>query len=196
MNNHSCFAVHDLSYSYHGTPVFEHINETFRSEEMNILMSPSGSGKSTLLLLIAGILPRQSGSIEYPIESPLFSMVFQENRLLESQSILCNLKLTNSSLNAQTVSAVLRAVGLSYTPDKKICHLSGGEKRRIAILRAILSPYDILLMDEPFTGLDEASKLLMMKFVKEKTAGRTVILVTHNKAEADYFECPVSRCLG
>lgn len=196
MNGSSDFTIHDLSYSYSNAPVFQHINETFEAGQMNILMSPSGSGKSTLLSLIAGILPIQSGSIEYPVVSPRFSMVFQENRLLESQSILSNLRLVNPTLTSEAVADTLKSVGLPYQVDKKIFKLSGGEKRRIAILRALISPCDILLMDEPFTGLDETNKLLMMEFVKKTAAGRTAILVTHNKDEADYFNCKISRCLA
>ena len=196
MNCCSNFAIHDLSYSYGDAPVFEHINEAFHAGQMNILMSPSGSVKSTLLSLIAGILPLQSGRIEYPAASPKFSMVFQENRLLESQSIFSNLKLVNPSLSAEQISDLLNTVRLPYSIDKKVCKLSGGEKRRIAILRALLSPCDNLLLDEPFTGLDERNKLLMMEYVKKKATGQTAILVTHNKDEADFFNCKISRCLA
>lgn len=190
------FTIHDLSYSYSDTPVFEHINETFNVGQMNVLMSPSGSGKSTLLSLIAGILTTQSGRIEYPVTAPRFSMVFQENRLLESQSIMRNLRLVNPALTPEAVTDALKSVGLPYRVDKKVCKLSGGEKRRIAILRALMASYDILLLDEPFTGLDEGNKLLMMEFIKTKAMGHTTILVTHNKEEAEFWGCKISRCLA
>ena len=196
MNGSSNFAIHDLSYSYSDTPVFEHINEVFEAGQINVLMSPSGSGKSTLLSLIAGILPLQSGRIEYPVYSPRFSMVFQDNRLLESQSIFSNLKLINPALTPEAVAGALKSVRLPYQSDKKVCKLSGGEKRRIAILRALMAPYDILLLDEPFTGLDEENKLIMMEYVKKQTIGHTAILVTHNKDEAEFFNCKISRCLA
>ena len=123
-------------------------------------------------------------------------MVFQENRLLESQSIMRNLKLVNPALTPEAVTDALKSVGLPYRVDKKVCKLSGGEKRRIAILRALMASYDILLLDEPFTGLDEENKLLMMEFIKTKAMGHTAILVTHNKEEAEFWGCKISRCLA
>lgn len=186
----------DLSYSYNDTPIFEHINETFESGKLSILMSPSGSGKSTLLSLIAGLLPVQSGNIAYPMASPRFSMVFQDNRLLEQKSILCNLRLANPKLTAPDINEALTDANLHYPADKKVSTLSGGEKRRIAILRALWAPCDILLMDEPFTGLDDDNRLLMMELVKKMAHERTALLVTHNKSEAEFFNCRISTCLS
>ena len=68
---------------------------------------------------------------------------------------------------------------------KKVKHLSGGEKRRVAIARAILADFDILLMDEPLTGLDDDTKEIVIQYIKKRTAGKTVLLVTHNKTEAE-----------
>lgn len=80
---------------------------------------------------------------------------------------------------------------LSKEINTKVSSLSGGMKRRIAILRALLSDYDNLILDEPFNGLDEAIKLKVMEYIKEKTSGKTVILITHNSSEVTFFNCNI-----
>ena len=64
-------------------------------------------------------------------------------------------------------------------------------KRRVAILRALLAPYDVLLCDEPFQGLDQDTKALVLTYFREKTRGKTVILVTHDEKEAEFFGGPL-----
>lgn len=171
--------------------VFDNMSISFEAGKPTAVMAPSGSGKTTLLFLITGLLKMQSGSITYPVANPRFSMVFQEDRLLEQETILNNLKLVNSTLDTEAALELLERAGLSNQGSKKICRLSGGEKRRVAIIRALWAEYDILLLDEPFTGLDETTKLRMIDFIKEKTIGKTVILVTHNKSDADALGCKI-----
>jgi NitT/TauT family transport system ATP-binding protein len=77
----------------------------------------------------------------------------------------------------------LRAVGLSDDLSKPVREFSGGMKRRVAIVRALLADYDILILDEPFKGLDDDMKLQVMNYVKESTKNKTVIMVTHDKDE-------------
>lgn len=174
----------DVSFAYKDKNILEHINESFESGKKTAIMAPSGSGKTTLLFLIAGLLKPQSGAIEYSTEKPRISMVFQEDRLLEQQSILCNIQLVNPDITADEVSKMLTLSGLSYNLNTKVNKLSGGEKRRVSIIRALMAEYDILLMDEPFTGLDEKNKTTMMNLIFDKASKKTVILVTHNQTEA------------
>lgn len=75
-------------------------------------------------------------------------------------------------------------LGLNGCDDQPVSELSGGMRQRVSILRALFSEYDVLFLDEPFKGLDETLKRDVMAYVKEKTAGKTVVLVTHDKAEA------------
>ncbi len=83
------------------------------------------------------------------------------------------------------IAAELDAVGLSGCENKPVRELSGGMKRRVALLRALLAEYDVLYLDEPFKGLDTETKGIVMDYTRRKTKGKTVIMVTHDQAECD-----------
>lgn len=153
-------------------------------------MAASGTGKTTLLHLIAGLLIPSGGQISYPVPKPRFSFVFQENRLLENSSAAKNLRLVNPALTPAQIHDAFMHAGLPETcGQKKVRFLSGGEQRRISLLRALLAEYDILLLDEPFTGLDETTKEQLLAYVKASTEGKTVLFATHNEKEAEMLCC-------
>lgn len=182
--------ITDLSFSYVEKPVFHHFSALFKGGQRTAIMAGSGAGKTTLLHLIAGLLPPDGGQISYPVPNPRFSFVFQENRLLENTSVTQNLRLVNPALSIEQIQAALTQAGLSQEyRNKKVRLLSGGEKRRVTLLRALLAEYDILLLDEPFTGLDERTKKLLLAYTKSSTEGKTVLLVTHSEDEADALGC-------
>lgn len=187
----SFIKMQNISYNYSEKEIFKDFNFDIELGTKTAVMAPSGTGKTTLLYLIAGLYTPQSGTIEYLTSNPRFSFVFQENRLLEKRNILDNLRLTNPQLTSETIKGMLYQAGLSVSVTKPIHRLSGGEKRRIAIIRALLSPYDILLMDEPFTGLDDENRLRIIELIKEYTEGKTVILVTHDKTDAQLLNCNI-----
>lgn len=185
-----------ISYRYPDTDtcVFQDFSASFLMGGRTAILAPSGSGKTTLLHLLASLINPTSGSICYPagLEKTLsFSMVFQENRLLEYESVLKNCKLINDKLSDKLIKETLKKAGLSQYTGKKVSALSGGEKRRCAIVRALLAAYDVLLLDEPFTGLDGETKTAMMKLVKEFTEDKTMIFVTHDEKEAEFFDCSI-----
>lgn len=182
----------DISFSYNNKDtVFNNYCASFEAGRLTAIMSPSGSGKTTLLYIIAGLLEADKGTVTYPVENPRFSMVFQDCRLIEHVSVGDNIKLVNPSISDEAIAECLRRLMLDGFIHKRVKQLSGGEKQRAAIARAILAPYDILLMDEPFTGLDDEVKDIVIKYIKSRTAGRTVLLVTHDKSEVMALDCPV-----
>ena len=186
MNNaNTDITIDNITFSYDNKKIFDGYSATFKAGEFSVIMSPSGSGKTTLLYLIAGLLTPDAGTITYPIPKPRYSMVFQDSRLIETSSVSSNIKLVNSTVTNTAISDCLCCLGLSGYESKKVQHLSGGEKQRVAIARALMADYDILLMDEPFTGLDDGTKLTVINYIKKRTAGKTVLLVTHNQNEAD-----------
>lgn len=176
--------IKNISFSYDEKNVFKDYFARFPAGKTSIIMSPSGSGKTTLLYLIAGLLEASKGDIKYPFEKPKFSFVFQEDRLIENMSIINNIKMINPKLNLDEIMECLERLGLKEDCKKKVANLSGGEKRRVSIARAILAKYDILLLDEPFTGIDDENKVNVIAYIKKRTSGKTVIAVTHNKQEA------------
>lgn len=187
--------LQDISFSYekntNANDILTHFSLSIPVGKRTALLAPSGWGKTTLLFLIAGLLKPESGQISFPMENPAFSMVFQENRLIENSSIKRNLSVVSNHLTASALEKALDAVALNYPPSKKVRELSGGEKRRLSILRALCADYDILLMDEPFTGLDAETKQKVIDYILHETEGKIVILVTHNMSEAEALGCDV-----
>ncbi len=180
-----CISINDISFSYDNQVVYEHFSASFPFGETSVIMSPSGTGKTTLLYLIAGLLAVQNGTIIYPMENPKFSMVFQDDRLLDYLSVEKNIKLVRSDVSSTEIKQCLVGLGIEQCEKKKVKHLSGGQRQRVAIARALLADYDIMLLDEPFTGIDEQTKEKVIDYLKEKCKDKTVLMVTHDRGEAE-----------
>ena len=145
-------------------------------------MAPSGSGKTTLLRILLGLEKADNGYIKIP--QPVRA-VFQENRLCESFSPLDNVFLAaDSSMNRQSIYTELTRILPKDSILRPVSTLSGGMKRRAAIARALLAPSKTIVMDEPFTGLDEETKQTVIDYVKEKTVGKYLLVTTHLEEEA------------
>ena len=136
------------------------------------VMGASGAGKSTLLALAAG-------------ESAPCSMVFQDARLAESASALDNvLVCADARVDASSAAALLRLLVPGVDVDARVAELSGGQRRRVEIARALLCPGGAVILDEPFTGLDAAARDATTKVVLDLLDGRTLLLATHDSADA------------
>ncbi len=143
------------------------------------LNAPSGAGKSTLLGMLAGTVSPDSGSVQ----AGCISMVFQDDRLIEHANAARNLKLAGCVGDPGTELKKLLPGEIMMNP---VSDLSGGERRRTAIARALLHPSDIVILDEPFAGLDEETKKLTSQWILGHLDGRTLIFATHG-TEAEYF---------
>ena len=138
------------------------------------LMGPSGCGKTTLLRILTGLEAPDCGEITgVPAR---IAMVFQEDRLVDSLTVRANLRL---------------ALGAGYDPAdalrRTVGALSGGMKRRVALARALLYDAPLLVLDEPFKGLDETTARQCMDALARRAAGRAVLLVTHDAQDGDYL---------
>ena len=161
-------------------------NISFRLEEGQtaFITGQSGIGKTTLLHIMMGLMQADSGNVKgVPAKK---SCVFQEDRLLENLSVWENLKLV-SDLPEDVLKAECAAILPEDVFYKPVKLLSGGMKRRVAILRAMTAESDIIFMDEPFKGLDTATKESVVTYVKERKAHRTLLIVTHDKEDRDMF---------
>lgn len=172
--------------SYGEKPVLQDLSHVFPEGETTCVMGPSGCGKTTLLRLLLGLEAPDRGTVS-GLEGRKRSAVFQEDRLCENVSAVSNLRLVNPGLSRREAEAMLDALGLSDSLHQPIRDFSGGMKRRAAILRALAAEHDVLLADEPFKGLDEETKRRVMEYFRGKTAGKTVVLVTHETSEADFL---------
>lgn len=173
-----------IAKSFNGLPVLRDINLTFRDGGCYCLMSPSGSGKTTLLRILMGLEQADSGRID-GLDGLRLSAVFQEDRLCDQLDGVSNLRLVTPSLSRAEARNALEAVGLADCIGQPTRELSGGQRRRVAILRGLLADYDLLILDEPFKGLDRETKQLVIEDTQRRCMGKTVLLVTHDPTELD-----------
>ncbi len=146
------------------------------------LMGPSGCGKTTLLNILMGFIAQDSGSIEGLPK--LKSAVFQEDRLCEGFNTLTNIRIvTGRRLPDEVIKEHLSRLGLAESMNLPVSQLSGGMKRRAALARAILADGEIIFLDEPFKGLDAATKYKTIEYLKENVKKKTLITVTHDEEE-------------
>lgn len=176
--------ISNLTKSYEDKTVLDGFTITFAKGQINCLMGDSGIGKTTLLHLIMGLIKPDSGQI-LGCEGKKITAVFQEDRLIEHWDAVKNIKLAcDKSVTEEQIQKELLEVGIEEVRGKPVGSFSGGMKRRVALIRAVMAGFDILILDEPFKGLDEALKQRVAKFLLMKTEGKTVIVVTHEKSEA------------
>lgn len=177
--------VRRLTKRYGENTVLDGFSCVIPAGELTAVAGVSGCGKTTLLSLLTGLLDPDSGEVLTDPPGARFSAVFQEDRLCENLTVSANIRLANSGLSGAEISEALSAVGLSGCENRTVRELSGGMKRRTALLRALLAEYGAVVLDEPFKGLDEATKNQVLDFCREKLRGKTAVLVTHDISEAE-----------
>ena len=176
--------LQNVSKTFDGKRVLSRLSLTLPGGEICCIRGRSGIGKTTLLRIIAGLLPPDEGTVEDVPEK--IGFVFQEDRLCEDFSALSNIRLvTGRTLTKEELLKHLEELGLRENADLPVRDFSGGMKRRIALARAICADADLILLDEPFKGLDPSLRMDVIDYVKRHTKGKTVICVTHEETEAE-----------
>jgi len=148
-----------------------------------MISGESGRGKTTLLRLICGIEKPDSGRL-YGYERKNISYVFQEHRLFPWESALSNVTAPVGSDKAEKAREILSELGLENDLEKFPDELSGGMRQRVSIARALLHGKDILLLDEPFSALDQKTKELTASVIKKYSENKTLLLISHGENDA------------
>ena len=148
-------------------------------------MGESGCGKTTLVNIIMGLEKADAGEISGIPKK--IAAVFQDDLLCEDFSAISNVRaVTGNKLSKNDVITALGKLGLTKEDvSSPVRELSGGMKRRVAIARALLADSDLVIMDEPFKGLDEDTRRNTAKFVLNETKPKTLVVITHSPEEAE-----------
>lgn len=189
-------ALEQVTFAYRpGEPVLREFSWRLPPDGVTCLFGPSGCGKTTLLRLLAGLEVPQAGRIT-GLDGRRVAAVFQENRLLPWRTAAQNVAVALPREQRERAADWLTRVGLSAVADSYPATLSGGMKRRVAIARALAAQADVLLLDEPFAGLDEALWRTMAEALHAVYANKPIVLVTHVAEEAQVLEARMTYLQG
>ena len=175
--------ISHLWFSYPGKEIFRDFSLTVRPGERVALMGESGRGKTTLLRLMAGLERPDRGTVT-GIPGEGVSMVFQENRLVPGMTLMENLALAAPGRGRGELLALLAALGLEGEAECLPGSLSGGMARRGAIARAVALGSPLVLLDEPFAGLDEGNRERTAEFLRERFGLAAMVASVHHREEA------------
>lgn len=193
--------------------VLKNINLSFPNNSLISILGPSGCGKTTLLNLIGGLDKPSSGEIlvngvstnNYHsrdwdnYRNNYIGFVFQNFNLLENRTVYNNIELTlrlsrvKRKERKEKIFEALKQVGLESFANKKVKFLSGGEKQRVVIARAIVNNPEVVLADEPTGSLDSNTSIEIMEILKEISKTRLVVMVSHNNDLVDKYSDSVIR---
>ena len=175
--------LENIRKSYDGKVVLDDVNASFASGSPVVIEGESGIGKTTLLRIVEGLETPDSGEIKFDgitRESVRFAPVFQDMRLVESADAITNVKLACRGVSEDVIVKELSALIPSEELHKKVRDLSGGTARRVEIVRACLNPSDVLIMDEPLTGLDDENAARVVSYIKDHIGDRIFIATSHS----------------
>lgn len=183
--------IEGLTKSYNGSIVLDHLDLSLEHDHSYCLMAPSGTGKTTLFRILMGLETPDFGLI-FGLKDLRISAVFQEDRLLEGYTALENIRfVTGRQYSNEELQRIISRLLPADSKNKPVCEFSGGMKRRTAILRAILAPSDLIIMDEPFTGLDAETKRTVIELIKEYTKGKLLLFSTHHEEDAGLLDAEI-----
>lgn len=165
--------INSLSHKFGDKVIFDNFDMTL-GEGIHALVGRSGAGKTTLLRIIAGLTKADNGEIT---TDGTVSVSFQENRLFPWYTAKKNVTIVSDN---DTAEKILSDLGLYEALFKFPNELSGGMKRRVSLARALAARSNVVLLDEPFAGLDGVTANMTLEVIKEHTRGKTVLISTHN----------------
>ena len=183
---------------------FKNIN--FETGKSYVILGPSGSGKSTLLNIISGIISPDKGEViidgtnitrmsqkekdKYRLEN--IGYIFQDFKLIDEMTVEDNIKILQiEKIDCSKIDSVLEKVGIQNKKKQKVSKLSGGEKQRVAVARALIKNPKIILADEPTQNLNFEIGEEITKLIVSKKQDRTVIMVTHDERLTKHFDVTI-----
>lgn len=178
--------LNNISVRYGDKTVFDDFSFEFKAGHRYLLSAPSGRGKTTLCNIVTGLLQPSSGSIVNPHDR--FGMVFQEDRLIGSCSATDNVRIVNPQVPLGIIRENLTSILHGVDLDCPVSTYSGGMRRRVEIVRALIGDASVIVADEPLSGLDTAACRETFEYIIRKSEGRTLIVSSHNPIWLEYCE--------
>ncbi len=185
----STLQLKKLTADLMGETIIEDFDFSLNAGEVACLYGPSGCGKTTILRLVAGIIDKESGTIDNRFSRTTY--LFQEHRLLPWRTAWENIALVRKDAEKDTVQEKIKKLLLQLELDSDDWHkypheLSGGMRQRVALGRALITEPQLLLMDEPFSALDFELKQTLQNLILQRVSehNMSIILVTHDRYEA------------
>ena len=195
--------IKDLAIQFKEELLIKYNDFNFEDGKKYIILGASGSGKSTLLNMIAGILSPTSGSVSVDginiielsqKQKDLFRIknigyIFQDFKLIDEMTVKDNIDILNlEGVNTNDEDSLLESLGMLDKKNKKIKQLSGGEKQRVAIVRALVKKPNIILADEPTGNLNFAIGEKVIEELIEISKNKILIVVSHDERLVKYFD--------
>lgn len=176
--------IDHVSKSYDGKAVLQDLTFEISSENSYVITGPSGIGKTTLLRVILGLTQPDSGRVrllgDYKYPRVNAGVVFQEDRLCEDYSAVENVAMVNKRLSTRSAREELAKLLPADELYKPVRELSGGQRRRVCIVRACIVPSDIIIMDEPFAGLDQEARQQAIAYIGAVKARTPFVVTAHD----------------
>ena len=186
--------LENICKSYDEKTVLDNIMAEFPDDSITCIMGESGAGKTTLVRIIAGLENADRGTVS---GAGVVSFDFQEDRLINDISAADNIMLVldkndfgghDKKTMRKIINENLAEVLKDYPSDKSTGTYSGGMKRRVCLVRAMMKKSDTVILDEPFSGMDEETKILAAEYIKKHRDGRICIVVTHEKRDSGLLD--------
>lgn len=188
--------LENVTKRFDGRTVIEGLSLTLTDGGTTVLTGPSGIGKTTLLRLLAGLTAPDSGTVTHDAER--IAVAFQEPRLIPWLNVRENINfvLSQDKTSLKNADELLAALDLKMHENAMPATLSGGEKQRLSLARALAAGADLLLLDEPFTGLDEAMKRRAADLIKAASPRVHTLVISHNAHDAALLGATLLSAVG
>lgn len=174
-------SIRGLTQAYGQTRVLNGIHLDLPKNSLTHLTGPNGAGKTTLLKCLAGLLQPLEGSITWFTQQPTVVLFTPGTSLYEDLTVQENLNLYRILYGSSIshMDRLLDQFSIDSLLKKRVRHLSHGQKMRAALVRTFLQKSDLILLDEPFTGLDQDSSNQLTQYLGQLKKDHTVVLATH-----------------
>lgn len=182
--------LQDICKTVQGREVLKDIQWEIGSDDCWLLAGPSGSGKTMLLRIILGLEKPDRGSVnllgDYKYASVNAGVVFQEDRLCEQFSAIENVAMVNERLSETVAKEEL----VKFLPEERlsipVCELDALERRLVVMIRACIIPSDLLLLDEPFRGMDDALRSRAIAYIRDKAGHKGIVFVQQDDSGLEF----------